>query len=270
MAKMAASAFAPLSARHQAALQALVDELSRAFGVRLSSVVAYGPHEEIESRDAVHVLVLVERLTADDLRALLPKARDWPKRGLAVPLILTRHEFSRTLDVFPLEYGDIIARHFVIYGNDPFAGVQVTDADRRRACELQAKSHVIHLREGFLETGGDPARIARLVANSAPAFRTVLDHIVRLERGADFGAALVSEENLASEAERIIGVPAPLVNEILRSVRGVSTIAEPTLLLARYIEASERVWRFVDGWRGDQEREKAEVGRDNEKGQRLT
>jgi hypothetical protein len=30
----------------------------------------------------------------------------------------------------------------------------------------------------------------------------------------------------------------------------MSTIADPTALLARYIDASERIWRYVDGWRG--------------------
>ena len=53
---------------------------------------------------------------------------------------------------------------------------------------------------------------------------------------------------LASTIERMIGVPAPLVAEILAST-GMSTIADPTALLARYIDASERIWRYVDGWR---------------------
>jgi hypothetical protein len=171
------------------------------------------------------------------------------KRGLAVPLILTQHEFSRTLDVFPLEYGDIIASHVVVAGNDPFGGVEVADADRRRACELTAKSHVIHLREAFLETEGDPRRLARLIADSAFSFQAVLTNIVRLERGADLPAGPLHDEALAAEAERIIGVPGALVKEVLSSVRGLSTIADPSHLLARYIEASEQVWRFVDAWK---------------------
>jgi hypothetical protein len=39
------------------------------------------------------------------------------------------------------------------------------------------------------------------------------------------------------------------VIEILNASGGVSTIADPTALLSRYVEASERIWRFVDGWR---------------------
>jgi hypothetical protein len=92
-------------------------------------------------------------------------------------LLLTPAEFRRTLDVFPLEYGEIIAKHVIIAGADPFAGADVADADRRRACEQQAKSHLIHLREGFLENGRDPRNVEWLIARSVPAFRRLLANI---------------------------------------------------------------------------------------------
>ena len=104
----------------------------------------------------------------------------WANRGLAVPLLLERDEFRRTLDVFPLEYGEIIASHVVVLGADPFDGLTVPDTDRRRACELQATSHLIHLREGFLETGGDPRRVGLLIGASAEGFRRLLGNIVAL------------------------------------------------------------------------------------------
>jgi hypothetical protein len=249
MAKMVASASVPLSARQHDALQALVADLTSVFGSRLRSVVAYGQDHATTPAQRARALALVEHLTTDDLRQLAPKARDWLKRDLAVPLILTRHEFSRTLDVFPLEYGDIIASHVVIAGADPFSGVEVIDADRRRACEHAAKSHLIHLREGYLETQDEPSRIASLIADSVPAFRSVLAHIVRLERGVDAAAAGMDDHALADEVQSIIGVSGTLLNEVLSSVRGVTTISDPSVLLTRYIETSQQVWRFVDGWK---------------------
>jgi hypothetical protein len=166
-----------------------------------------------------------------------------------VPLVLTRHEFIRTLDVFPLEYGDIIASHVRLFGDDPFAGIAVADADRRRGCELQAKSHLVHLREGFIETHGDARRIAQLIAASAAAFRTVLVNILRLERGGALDRDLLDHEALGHHAERIIGIPAAVVNDVLTSRRTATAAADPSALLARYLEASERVWRYVDGWK---------------------
>jgi hypothetical protein len=37
---------------------------------------------------------------------------------------------------------------------------------------------------------------------------------------------------------------------VLSSRNGMGSVADPSGLLERYIDASERIWRYVDGWRG--------------------
>ena len=252
MAFMASAPGEDLTDRQGAALQALVSDLRTIFGSRLHALVAYGL--DLDTRASyVRTLGLFERVTFDDLARAAPLAAEWQRRGLAVPLLLSRHEFERTLDVFPLEYGNIIANHVVIVGDSPFAGTRVADADRRRGCELQAKSHLIHLREGFLEAQGDSRHVARLITSSAPAFRTLLANLARLDGvgrvDPNGDARERGNEALASTIERTIGVPSSLIVEVLAASSGLSAVADPTALFSRYIEASERIWRFVDGWR---------------------
>ncbi len=240
-----------LTTIQRAAFGALVADLEGVFGARLGSVVAYGL-DGLRTGDALHALALVEGLTFHDLTRMAPLARGWRKAGLAIPLVLTHHEFVRTLDVFPLEYGNIIASHVLLAGPDPFAGVQVNEADRRRGCELEAKSHVVHLREGFIEAQGDAGALSNLIAASAPAFRAVLANIVRLERGAaadHAGDPGLDDDTLARRAEQTIGIPAALVVDVLAASRTATAAVEPSALFARYVDASERVWRFVDGWK---------------------
>lgn len=230
-----------LTATDRAALEMLATDLRQVFGTRLHSLVAYGLDAPAEPR-ALHSLALVDRLTFDDLAACVPFAATWRRRGLAVPLLLEEVEFRRTLDVFPLEYGEIIARHVLILGDAPFGAAAVTSEDTRRACEHLAKSQLIHLREGYLETGGDTRAVAALVAASAVPFRALLSNIARLtgEGGND----------VAGIAERQIGIAADLVGEIMSAGRGTQgTIADPTALLKRYIDALEQVWEYVDTWR---------------------
>ncbi len=231
-----------LSGEERAALDGLAGELGRVFGARLRSVAAYGLETPTAHPRLLHSLALVDRLAFDDLVRCLPLAAGWRKRSLAVPLILELEEFLRTLDVFPLEYGDIIAHHVIIAGTNPFLSTRVAQADTRRACELSAKSHLIHLREAFMETGGHPDAVSALIAASAPAFVALLRNIARLE---DKGAS-----DLPETAERQIGIPAEVVREVVSAGAGTrSAIADPTALLSQYIAASERVWEYVDTWR---------------------
>ena len=231
----------------RAALDSLTADLKGIFGDRLRALCAYGLDNRNE-RD-IHTLALVDHVTFDDLAACAPRTRGWLNRGLAVPLILQAEEFTRSLDVFPLEYGDIIAHHVMLHGADPFAGVTVSEQDRRRGCELQAKSHLIHLRESFLETHGEPRAVARLIGASAEGFRRLLENLVLLVRPAAEHAP--GHPDLADDAERLVRVPASLTREVLAAgtTGGPGTIADPTALLSRYIDAVEDIWAFVDAWK---------------------
>ena len=233
-----------LSADDRAAASLLASDLQHVFGQRLHSVVVYGLHHRAVAGmgdTPLHTLALVERLTFQDLAACVPRAGVWQRLGLAVPLVLTRDEFQRSLDVFPLEYGDIIAHHTVIAGQAPFEGFAVREADLRRACEQQVKSHLIHLREGFLESGGRPEAVPRLIAASAHPLRVLLGNIARLEGIADGDVEAAAAQ---------MGSPDPVLGEVLASAAVEGTIAEPTALLSRYIAAVERLWSAVDAWRG--------------------
>jgi hypothetical protein len=240
-------ASATLTETRRAALDRLVADLRDVFRNRLQSVCAYALDHPDETD--THTIAFVDHLAFEDLAACAPRTRDWQKRGLAAPLILQAEEFTRSLDVFPLEYGDIIAHHVLLYGEDPFRTVAVSEQDRRRGCELQAKSHLIHLRESFLETHGDPRTVARMIAASAEGFRRLLENLVTLIRPA--AAHGDTHPDLAADAERLIGVPAALTRDVLATAAtgGPSTIADPNALLARYIDAVEDIWAFVDQWK---------------------
>ena len=211
-----------------AGVKTVAADLQRLFGARLHSLVAYG---DPAGADGAHTLALVERLTFQDLAACAPRVADWHRAGAAAPLLLTREEFSRTLDVFPLEYGDIIARHEVVYGEDVLATLRVNETDLRRACELQAKSHLIHLREGYLESAGNPRAISGMIAASAPSLAALLANLRRLD----------------PDVVQRSGLDEGLVREI--AAAGDTTIADPSPLFGRYLAAVERLWQEVDRWR---------------------
>src|SRR5688572_16265906 len=112
------------------AVDVLLGDLKRVFGNRLQSVVVYGAHADGDGgNDPVNCLALVRTLSAEDLEACAASAGPWHRHGLATPLLLPAGEFHRSLDVFPLEYGEIVRAHMVMFGDDPFAGAVISRDD---------------------------------------------------------------------------------------------------------------------------------------------
>jgi hypothetical protein len=237
------------SSSQQRAIDSLARDLDGILGPRLVSLVAYPGHQ---ADGSVHSCALVQDLTYRDLTSCLPLTESWHHRGSSVPLLLAPEELRRTVDIFPLEYSTMMADYAVVRGIDPFTGLSIPVEDVRRAVEGLAKSHLIHLREAFLESHGETMRIAGLIAASAAPLRALLTHIARLpEAGTGpAGTATPSDESLASMAEQRMGIDPALIRTILASsARGHSTITDPSHLLGPYIDASKRIWEYVDGWR---------------------
>ena len=233
------------SAAQQRAIDALGRDLEQLFAARLQSLVAY-PGNQADG--SVHSCAIIDGLGFRDLVSCLPQTEDWHQRGIAVPLMLASGELERTVDIFPLEYASILADYVVVRGRDPFQGLSVPVEDVRRATEGQAKSHLIHLREAFLESHGETTRVGRLIASSAAPLRALLTNIARLHDEAP--TETLTDQALATMADTRMGISATLIREILASSGGgQSTIADPSALLARYVEAAQRIWTYVDGWR---------------------
>lgn len=231
------------SASQQHAVETLARDLEEVFGPRLQALVAY---HGSQGDGSVHACAIVDGVRFQDLARCLPFTGRWRQRRVAVPLMLSAAELARTLDIFPLEYAAIAADHLVVRGADPFAEVAIPAADIRRAIEAQAKSHLIHLREAYLESDGEMTRIANLIAASSGPFRGLLTNIARLE---DARTATRADDALARMAETRIGVSAAVVREVLAaSADGQSTVTDPSHVFSRYVEAAEKIWEFVDAW----------------------
>ena len=233
----------------QKAVELLAGDLERVFGPRLRSLVAYPGNQ---NDGAIHSCALVDDLSFQDLARCLPSTDGWQRRNIAVPLLLSPEEWRRTLDIFPLEYAAILAAYAVVRGPDPFAGVTIPSEDVRRATEAQAKSHLIHLREAYLESRGEPTRIAQILVESAAPLRALLTNLLRLPDGAVHPpqTGRLDDEALARLAEARTGAPAEVIRDVLAATTdGPSTVADPSHLLARHIEAARLIWAYVDRWR---------------------
>lgn len=213
--------------------ETLARDAARIFGDRFVALVAY---------DYRRSAVFADSITVADLAAAARHADRWAARNLEVPLMLTPDEFRRSLDTFPVEYGAILRRHLVIAGTPPFEGVSVARADLRRALEVLAKGHVLHLRAGAINTGGRAARGRELIAASIDSFRAILASAARLH-----DRELETDEALAEFAAAELLIPAATVQGLL-AIDERSDF-DPSAIMPPYLDAAERVWAALDRWR---------------------
>jgi hypothetical protein len=229
----------------QPAAQGLVNDLRGIFGDRLRSVVAYGAHVEGQAGKPLTCLALVSSLGVADLESCARLAARWHRNRIATPLVMPDTEFRTSLDAFPLEYGEIIRSHQRVYGSDPFEGVAIAQADLRRACETQIKSHLVHLREGFIESGGNPSAIGSLVAHSAAGFTALLRHVAWLS-----GSAITDRLAATHEGARAAGISDQVLADLLTlEQQQAMRTSDPARLFPEYVAAVEQLARAVDSWR---------------------
>jgi hypothetical protein len=224
------------------ALQMLEHDLREIFGSRLQSLVHYGARQHTSAQHAsddahahghhhepalVHTLAVTDTLTPDDLRACAKRVASWHDRSLATPLIVPKAELVRSLDVFPFEYSAIVADHVVVSGANPFGGLRVEPSDLRWACEVQARGHLLHLREGFVETRGRGDALAVLIVRSAPAWKSLLENVARLE----------SKVAVQDDVTKLVGVK-EISNE------------DAARIFPKYLADVERLTKDVDTWSG--------------------
>lgn len=241
---------------NSAAVQQLERELRSIFGDRLQSFAVYGerartPHasddhaaHDAPDRPPVHTMAIVDAMTGSDLRACAARVAAWHDAGLDTPLLLASREFERSLDAFPLEFGAILADHRIVAGPDPFGVLTVDPSDIRRACEVQARSHLLHLREGYLETRGRGDALSMLIVQSAPALAALVTSVARLEIQTAGDAA-----GAARHAERTLGVSPGAIADIV-ALAGVKEISsqQAERLFPPYLDAVDRLVAYVDGW----------------------
>jgi hypothetical protein len=224
-----------LSPATQRAFERLGADLSRVFGGRFVALVASSPASSV---------AFVRAIGPGDLHALATLAPSWHRDRLDTPLVVTPEEFQRSLDVFPIEYQAILDRHTLVSGIDPFGGARANADDLRRACEVQAKSHLLHLRQGWIDAHGDDEDLADLLVRSAAPLRALLASLARLSANGQPVSALDGARAAGLDAETVA-----LLAAVVGLEADVDAAAPLTARLGDYLSASEQLWTFVDGWR---------------------
>lgn len=228
-------------------LDELTAQLRAAWGEALQSVVLYGSAATEEGRVSqarCDVLVIVDRLDLARLQAAGAVVRAWTDAGHPPPMTMTAEEWRGSVDIFPMEYADILERHRVLHGLPPFEGIHVRRGDMRSQLENQVMGKLLHLRQGVLAAGGDAKRQLELLEVSKSAILVLCRATLRLHELTPPADA----ETVALDTGRVAGFdPEPFVR-VVRHVQKKVKLAPADVggVLAGYVGAVEQLKRHLD------------------------
>jgi hypothetical protein len=125
-------------------------------------------------------MVVVDQLGAPILKSLSRAFAAWRKGSREPPLILSRAEWSRASDAFPIEITDMRLSYQVLRGSDPLQGVQVDRGDLRKALEREFRGKLLRLRQGYATYAPEPAALGTLGLESAATILVLLRALLAL------------------------------------------------------------------------------------------
>ncbi len=165
------------------AIRSFVAAAKEAFGADLVSILLFGSGAEQNLRPAsdVNILVVLKRFDpaqADQLREPLRFAHAAVELNA---MFMLEAELPAAMDAFAVKFSDILHRHRVLHGSNPFASVTVSDAALLRRLKQVLLNLQIRLRERYVLISLREEQLGRVIADAAPPLRASAASILQLE-----------------------------------------------------------------------------------------
>lgn len=232
----------------RAALDNLVDDLRSTHGENLASVVLYGSAaagDYVETRSDYNVLVALHRITPEDLRQAQPPIRDWQRFGHPLPVYFTVEELSDAADVFPIEFHQMRNARRILYGEDPFATLELSDRHLRHQTEYELRSKLIQLRRLYIPASASVEELSTLMSDSLASFAALFRPVLIL-MGQEAPVAKPDSVRSIVKLLKLDGKPFERIFQLRSDGDITMTEAEAHEVFGNYLVQIEHVIEAVD------------------------
>lgn len=228
-------------------LKRFVDALADAHGDNLKSVVLYGASVVsglVDDDVPKKVLVVLDQIAPADLQAAHPVAEQWRLEGNPLPVYFTNAEIDDAADVFPIEFIDMSQVRHVLYGKDPFDHLDVQTHNLRHQLEYELRAKLLRLRQLYMTTRHNPARLAELMVNSLDSFAVLFRHVLAMSGN----EAPFAKRDCVMKITAALRLDPKVFTRIFEYAdkEGLWLETETEATFAGYLKQLERVIDFVD------------------------
>ncbi len=235
------------------ALGGLVEDLRATHGENLASVVLYGSAaagDHVELRSDYNLLIALHRITPEDLRLAQAPMREWQRLGHPLPVYFTLSELSDAADVFPIEFHQMEKAHVVLYGADPFKGLEFSDANLRHQTEYELRSKLLQLRRLYIPASVSVEKLSALMSDSLSSFAALFRAVLLLS-GEEPPVAKPDCVRLTARRLKLDGAAFESIFDLRTRSDVTLTEGEANELFAAYLAQIERVIEVVDRMSGE-------------------
>jgi hypothetical protein len=166
----------------------------------------------IPGRSDINLMLVLDQLTPTVLKSLSRAFAGWRKSLADPPLILSREEWNRATDAFPIEITDMHLSYRVLRGGDPLEAAQVDLGDLRKALEREFRGKLLRLRQGYATFAPDPAALGALGLQSAATILVLLRGVLTVARK----PVSADAAELVKDAAGLVGFNAEHVLHVVR------------------------------------------------------
>ena len=184
-----------------AAITELCARLKEVYSGDYLALVLYGSAAGAAYRpdlSDINVLIVLERNNTGNLFKLGRAVKALLQKYRISPFIMTREELASALDVFPLEFYDILDMHTVVYGDKKILDFKVNRGNLRHEMEEKLRGTVNDIHGMILAAGGNEKLLGRYLANwqgmGGILFRGLLRLKGKIVSGLDINAILDETE----------------------------------------------------------------------------
>lgn len=161
----------------------LTEDYLQAFGKDLISIVLYGSAaggSYVKGKSDINILVVLTTEGINRLEDGFALVKNWRKRNVAVPLVMTKSFIETSLDSYPIEFLNMKSNSVLIYGENVLEPLVFKPEDLRLQIERELKSKILLLREGYLESAGAVRPARQLISKSLTAFVSIFNAMLYL------------------------------------------------------------------------------------------
>jgi hypothetical protein len=218
------------------------------FGVHLLSIVLYGSgagEDYIPGKSDLNFLIILTDQGVERLDRVLERVARWRKRNVAIPLFMTRSYLEGSQDSYPIEFLNMKRHYIVVFGADVLAELAFDRCHIRLQLERELRGKLIHLRSGYLATGGNTRKIRELITLSLTAFISLFSALLYLKNI----EIPHGKREVITAAGQAFGIDAPLFlkcEEIRRKTDRLSSI-EVQAVFQAYMKEVSRLCDLIDG-----------------------